>query len=88
MLSEKTYAELARLTEEALHQIPGREAIDKVTAIRGYVQLLSGHPSRKDYEANLAEALLDLSDIVTRYRPELASRLGALIVEIDRERLS
>ena len=87
MLSEKTYAKLARLTEDALQEIPGREAIDKVTAIRGYVQLLAGHPSRKDYEANLAEALFDLSGIATRYRPELARRLEALIVEIDRERL-
>jgi len=75
LLSEKTYAELARLTEDALHEIPGREAIDKVTAIRGYVQLLTRQPSRKDYEANLAEALFDLSDIATRYRLELASRL-------------
>ena len=88
MLSEKTYAELVRLTEHALHEIPGREAIDKVTAIRGYVQLLTGHPSRKDYEANLAEALFDLCDIAIRYGPELASRLQALIVEINRERLS
>jgi hypothetical protein len=28
-----------------------------------------------------------LSDIATRYRPKLASRLEGLIVEIDRERL-
>jgi hypothetical protein len=88
VLSEKTRATLAQLTEKALHEIPGRETIDKVTVIRGYVQLLTGHPSRKDYDANLTEALLDLFNIATRYRSELASRLEGLIAEIDRERLS
>jgi hypothetical protein len=36
----------------------------------------------------LTEALLDLFNIATRYRSELASRLEGLIAEIDRERLS
>ena len=89
MLSEQTYAEIAGLSQRCLEQISTRDVVDRVTVIRGYVQLLAIRPARKDYEAKLVATLIELSDLAARHRqPELARSLQTLAMTIDLERAS
>ena len=86
MLSHKTYAEIALITQQVLQQIPGADVIDRVTVIRGYAQLLAIYPTRKEYEVKLATALLDLSSIASRFKAvELSRNLEALVTAINTE---
>jgi hypothetical protein len=89
MLSQKTYNEISRLTWVAAYEIPGRDTIDKITAIRGYLRLLESHPNRKDYAGSLSEVLLYLAEIaVSRGRQDLVEQLHSLVTAVDQERMS
>jgi hypothetical protein len=89
MLSQRIFTEIAQVTQEVLKRIPEHGVIDRVTIIRGYVQLLAMHPTRKEYERKLATALLDLSYIASRSKEaELTRDLQALVTAIDAESIS
>ena len=86
MLSDETFAEITRLTEKALQELPLPAASDRVTVVRGYVQLLRDHPERQDYKTHLVDALLDLAEVASRHsRHGLASDLESLAGRIERE---
>jgi hypothetical protein len=86
VLSDETRAEITRLTDKALRELPPQDAIDRVAVIRGYAQLLLLHPERKDYKDRLADALLDLAEVANRHgRYDLASDLESLTSRIDQQ---
>lgn len=87
MLSQATFAQIAQVTEEALQQITTRDAIHRVTIIRGYAQLLALDPSHKEYGEKLVNALLALYNVASRlHQAELAQNLQALVEVINGER--
>jgi hypothetical protein len=87
MLSERTYKEIDRLTGAALLKLSGQDVIERVTVIRGYVQLLAAVPERSDYETELANVLLDLSRLAIRQgKAELTLDLQLVVTAIDSAR--
>jgi hypothetical protein len=89
MLSERTYEEIDRLTGAALLELSGQDVIERVTVIRGYVQLLAAVPERSDYETDLANVLLDLSRLAIRQgKAELTLDLQLVVTAIDADRLT
>jgi len=85
MFSQKIYAEIARLTKDALEEMPGGKAIDQVTIILAYVQLSSRNVVGYDAELKAGiERLLELAR--AEHRQQLTDRLEALVHEMDRDR--
>ena len=84
MFSQKTYAEIARVTQKALDEMPSQKTIDQVTVILGYVQLTS----RKvpGYDAELRAAIERLRELARAdNRQELTDALEAIGREMDQE---
>jgi len=85
MFSEKIYAEIARVTRDALNDVRSRRAIDQVTVILGHVQM-----SSRDvvcYDAELRAAIARLMELArAEKRQEPTDALEALVQQMDRER--
>ncbi len=84
MLFEQIAAEIERTTAEALSQIGGNYVVDRVTVIRGYVQLIASDTESNDDWRKLADVILDVSHIAIRHqKSELAHDLKALAAAIE-----
>ena len=84
MLSDLTSAEIERLTDQALEEIQGPQAIDRVTAIRGYVRMASNHPAL--YHEKLIMAVQELADVAkAQWKVDLGKSLEKLVAKIDQE---
>jgi hypothetical protein len=87
MLSKATYAEIARITDEVLLEIPTIEIVERILIIRGSLQLLASSPKRTEYEAKISAGIRGLSRMAEGYgKVDLMKALDALLVMIDRER--
>jgi hypothetical protein len=86
MFSEQTYADIARLTDDAL-TMGVFEVVDRVTVIRGYVQLSLMFPGQAGYQASVAASIRDLLQTARRYRKqELVAALEALARTMEQDR--
>jgi hypothetical protein len=87
MFSDGTYDEIGRLTIEALRQIHASQVIDRVTVIRGYVQILSRTRAPGAYERRMIIAVQELAELAKQYqKAELVDALEALVARMDQER--
>lgn len=90
MISDMVESELARVMNDAMHTMGHRAAVDKVTAIRGYLQLAQQNPGCASYAQSLICSLRTLADFAaTRGHTPLA--LSALtvagLVQVDVSRV-
>jgi hypothetical protein len=86
MLSNATYGQIMRFTDEALREIGTSHTVDRVTVIRGYLQMLALLPNRTDYKEKIARNLRRLSELAVRHnKPELGQKLDALGTTVDEE---
>jgi hypothetical protein len=86
MLSNATCGQIMRFTDQALREIGTSDAVDRVTVIRGYMQMLALAPNQRDYRDKISGNLRQLSELaVNRQRWDLAQALATLAQTVDRE---
>jgi len=84
MFSEGIYAEIARVTRDALNDMRSRRAIDQVTDIPGYVQMSSRDVV--SYVAELRAAIARLMELAgAEKQQELTDALEGLGREMDQK---
>lgn len=88
MLSHRSFTEIIRITDEVLHQIGTRQAIDRITVIHLSMQLLSRRTDLADHHvARLINALDELLLLARKTeKRELTAELEALLATINEER--
>jgi hypothetical protein len=83
MLTPQIHSEITRLTAEALASSGAQAVVELVTVIRGYADLISRSPGRKDYVNKLVTALVSLHIEIQRKGPSrLLDDLEQLIAKI------
>jgi hypothetical protein len=84
MFSDNLYADIATVTQRALEQINNVRVIDRVTIVRGYVQLSLSNRSVGD--ARLRNSLERLTELAREEkRMSLVAELDRLVQAVDRE---
>jgi hypothetical protein len=86
MFSDRTYAEIQRLTKQALQEMTGSHALDRVAMIRGYAQIASGGPVHPEFERKLLIAVHALAHFAGQHqKPDLARALAGLVARMEKE---
>jgi hypothetical protein len=86
MFSHKIYVDIARVTKDALNDIPGHRTVDQVTTVLGYVSLSSCNVAA-GYDMELKASVERLLEVARRAnRPQLITALEALLQEMDEQR--
>ena len=85
MFSQKIYAEIARVTQQALDQVHSEITIEQVRIILESVQLSSRNVT--GYDAELRTAIARLWELArAENQPQLTNALETLMHEMDHER--
>src|ERR1700751_175986 len=85
MFSHKIYVDIARVTKDALNDIPGHRTVDQGTAILGYVSMSSRNVA--GYDRQLKASIERLPEFARREdRPQLTGTLETLLEEMDSQR--